>query len=263
MLMAEQAPYVLIVQPDDWLINPREIEDNFGTMVCFHPRYALGDRHNYRDKDDFLKEMYLNTVGKEEQGLEYYERMVNLSGGRKGADAHSNSRAVDTSLLREISKKYIMMPLYFLDHGGFAIGTVRFHNPRDSGQVGWIYVSREDVLKEFSMDKMTEALWKRAEEMLRDEVLEYDAYLRGECYGYELYQNGELTDSCWGFTGDLKDACRGMAGYLPEECRGMVEKLEEQEQPATVIRTLLRHARIQIEQAAKAREPGRQLSEVR
>ena len=42
MLMAEQEPYALMVQPDDMLISPREVGDNFGTMVCFHSRYALG-----------------------------------------------------------------------------------------------------------------------------------------------------------------------------------------------------------------------------
>lgn len=51
MLMAEQEPYALMVQPDDMLISPREVNDNFGTMVCFYPRYALGDHHNYVDKD--------------------------------------------------------------------------------------------------------------------------------------------------------------------------------------------------------------------
>ena len=40
MLMAEQEPYALMVQPDDMLISPREVNDNFGTMVCFYPRYA-------------------------------------------------------------------------------------------------------------------------------------------------------------------------------------------------------------------------------
>ena len=35
MLMAEQEPYALMVQPDDMLISPREVNDNFGTMVCF------------------------------------------------------------------------------------------------------------------------------------------------------------------------------------------------------------------------------------
>ena len=63
MLMAVNEPYALMVQPDDILISPREVDEHFGTMVCFHPRYALGDHHNYMDKDDFLREMYLDTVG--------------------------------------------------------------------------------------------------------------------------------------------------------------------------------------------------------
>ena len=75
MLMAEQKPYALMVQPDDILISPREVNDNFGTMVCFHRRYQLGDSHNYIDKDDFLREMYLNTVGNDERGMQRYERI--------------------------------------------------------------------------------------------------------------------------------------------------------------------------------------------
>lgn len=43
MLMAVQDSYVLMVQPDDILISPREVDEHFGTMVCFHSRYALGD----------------------------------------------------------------------------------------------------------------------------------------------------------------------------------------------------------------------------
>ena len=30
--------------------NPRE-NDNLGTMVCFHGRYNLGDKHNYNSND--------------------------------------------------------------------------------------------------------------------------------------------------------------------------------------------------------------------
>lgn len=72
MLMAVEGPYALMVQPDDILISPREVDEHFGTMVCFHSRYALGDSHNYMDKDDFLREMYLDTVGHDEAGLKRY-----------------------------------------------------------------------------------------------------------------------------------------------------------------------------------------------
>lgn len=47
---------------------------------------------------------------------------------------------------------------------------------------------------------------------------------------------------------------RHMAEYLPDECKGMVDHLEEQERPATIIKTLLKHAKIQVDQAAKAFE---------
>ena len=95
MLMAVQGPYALMVQPDDILISPREVDENFGTMVCFHPRYALGDSHNYMDKDDFLREMYLNTVGNDARGMERYENMVNMVWSRKMTGPNPDERAVD------------------------------------------------------------------------------------------------------------------------------------------------------------------------
>ena len=254
MLMAVQDSYVLMVQPDDILISPREVDVHFGTMVCFPSRYALGDSHNYMDKDDFLREMYLNTVGHDEPGMDRYERMVNIVSSRFRHGPKTEERAVDDAMLNVISEKYIMMPLYLMDHSGLAMQTESFHDPWDSGQVGWIYVSKEDALKEFDADKMTGAIRQKADALMRSEVAAYDSYLRGECYGFELYKNGELSDSCWGFMGNFSDVLKDMAEYLPDECKGMVDHLEEQERPATIIKTLLKHAKIQVEQAAKAFE---------
>lgn len=254
MLMAVQDSYVLMVQPDDILISPREVDEHFGTMVCFHSRYALGDSHNYMDKDDFLREMYLNTVGHDEPGMDRYERMVNIVSSRFRHGPKTEERAVDDTMLNVISEKYIMMPLYLMDHSGLAMQTESFHDPWDSGQVGWIYVSKEDALKEFDTEKMTGAVRKKAEDLMKSEVAVYDSYLRGECYGFELYKNGELSDSCWGFIGSLEDACKAMADYLPDGCEDMVNHLEEHNQPATIIKTLLKHAKIQVDQAVKAFE---------
>ena len=254
MLMAVDGPYALMVQPDDILISPREVDEHFGTMACFHSRYALGDSHNYMDKDDFLREMYLDTVGHDEAGLKRYEHMVNIVSSRFRHGPKTEERAVDDAMLKVISEKYITLPLYLMDHSGLAMQTASFNDPWDSGQVGWIYVSKEDALKEFGGEKMTGAIRKKAEDLMRSEVAAYDSYLRGECYGFELYKNGELSDSCWGFMGGLEDACKDMAAYLPKGCRDMVAHLEEQDHPATIIKTLLKHAKIQAEQAAKAFE---------
>ena len=155
MLMAVEGPYALMVQPDDILISPREVDEHFGTMVCFHSRYALGDSHNYMDKDDFLREMYLDTVGHDEAGLKRYEHMVNIVSSRFRHGPKTEEQAVDDAMLKVISDKYITLPLYLMDHSGLAMQTTSFNDPWDSGQVGWIYVSKEDALKEFGGEKMT------------------------------------------------------------------------------------------------------------
>lgn len=143
MLMAVQGPYALMVQPDDILISPREVDENFGTMVCFHPRYALGDSHNYMDKDDFLREMYLNTVGNDERGMKRYENMVNMVWSRKMTGPNPDERAVDNTLLNVISKKYIMLPLYLLDHSGLAIKQPVFTTPGTVGRLdGFMFPKR-------------------------------------------------------------------------------------------------------------------------
>ena len=169
MLMAVNEPYALMVQPDDILISPREVDEHFGTMVCFHPRYALGDHHNYMDKDDFLREMYLDTVGHDEAGMKRYERMVNIVSSRFRHGPKTEERAIDEAMQKVISEKYLMLPLYLYDHSGLAMSTESFsgrapHAEWDSGQVGWIYVSKEDALREFDADKMTGAIRQKAED---------------------------------------------------------------------------------------------------
>ena len=184
MLMAVNEPYALMVQPDDILISPREVDEHFGTMVCFHPRYALGDHHNYMDKDDFLREMYLDTVGHDEAGMKRYERMVNIVSSRFRHGPKTEERAIDEAMQKVISEKYLMLPLYLYDHSGLAMSTESFsgrapHAEWDSGQVGWIYVSKEDALKEFDADKMTGAIRQKADALMRSEVAAYDSYLHG------------------------------------------------------------------------------------
>ena len=51
---ASRAPYSLLVCDDDQPYNPREEGENFGTMICWHRRYGLGDEHKYDDPSDFL-----------------------------------------------------------------------------------------------------------------------------------------------------------------------------------------------------------------
>ena len=44
----EYKGHTINIFPDEDAPNPREKFDNFGTMVCFHHRYDLGDQHEFR-----------------------------------------------------------------------------------------------------------------------------------------------------------------------------------------------------------------------
>lgn len=128
MQLAIQEPYMLTIQPDDFFISPRRLDENFGTMICFHRRYDLGDEHNYGDNEDFLKDLYLKTVGNDEKGEEKYDRLLDRLS--KQPDTPFGSReyacAVNQALMAEIEKEHIVLPLYLYDHSVLAMSTDSF-----------------------------------------------------------------------------------------------------------------------------------------
>lgn len=124
----------------------------------------------------------------------------------------------------------VMLPLWLLDHCGITIRTNSIDDPWDSGQVGYVYMTREVMQKEFP-DATTDAERReRAYELMQAEVRVYDDYLRGDCWGFVLVEvstcdqghtHESHLDSCWGFFGqDAKDA---IADALPEQARAMLD----------------------------------------
>jgi len=104
------------------------------------------------------------------------------------------------------ASKAVILPLYLYDHGGLTISTGAFSCPWDSGQVGYVYVSHEDIAKEYG--KCNAFTIEKARKLLIAEVETYDAYLRGDIYGYVVKVKcekcggfEETEDSCWGYYG--------------------------------------------------------------
>lgn len=162
---------VLRILYDENCPNPREW-DNLGTMVCFHGRYNLGDKHHYTSPQEFVDEV------------------------------------------RE--DKAIILPLYLYDHSGLAMNTTGFSCPWDSGQVGWIFVTKERVREEYGVKRITRKVRDRVIAALKAEVEEYNQWLQGDVYGFVLEdEEGNMVDSCWGFFGTNWEE-NGMASCLPE-----------------------------------------------
>jgi len=137
--------------------------------------------------------------------------------------------AGDLAKLLEQLENVVLLPLYLYDHTIQSMSTSSFlgraqHAEWDSGQVGYIYASRDAIEKAYGA--ITKESVVQAEKVLAGEVDSFDCYLRGECYGFRLFEMGEEIDSCWGFLGELDDIREDLRGYLSVECRELVDALE-------------------------------------
>jgi hypothetical protein len=157
--------------------NPRKEWDNLGTMVCFHKRYSLGDTH------DFKSEQF---------------------GG--WAD-------MKKKLISKLDVA-VILPLYMYDHSGLTIKTTPFDCPWDSGQIGYIYVTKEEARKQYEVKRLTKQKLALIEKVLLAEVETYDQYLTGDVYGYRLFDsNGTEIADVWGFYGSDPNT-NGIMGNL-------------------------------------------------
>jgi hypothetical protein len=100
----------------------------------------------------------------------------------------------------------IVLPVYMYDHSGTTINTTGFSCPWDSGQIGIIYISRRDAVKEWGKKLCTQTVAERARKCLKGEIETLDQYITGSVYGYCAYNpDGQQTDSCWGFYGSIEE----------------------------------------------------------
>ena len=173
---------VRIEQDDDAAMNPREW-DNLGTIVAWHRRYILGDEQPRESVEEWKERMTDWEEGDAETAEEKFDRL------------------------------FVWLPVYMYNHSGIAINTSGFSCPWDSGQIGFIYVSRAQLERE----RMTE---EQAREYMNGEIETYDKYLRGDVYYFVEEEYDEETgewvevDSCGGFYGDEWET-NGMTDYCP------------------------------------------------
>lgn len=183
--------------------SPRQW-DPPSTMVTWHKRYNLGDEQPKEGHDEWLEQM-----AKIDTEIENYEFSIE-------------------DCIRMIEEQgTIILPLYLYSHSGITISTSPFSCKWDSGQIGYIYITKESMEKE-GWDP------EHAEKWLQGEVETYDEWLRNEVYGYQLVNNeGEEMDSCWGYYGDpetsglLADAKSAIDHAIRRNIKQHLQKVKE------------------------------------
>ena len=217
----------IIPDPDLEAMNPREDSTPVGKMVCWHPRYNLGDEQPRGDPEEWLNTLLdEETEERIERLSDIIDRYTTLDRDRDwnrvAMEGKEHTVSWAKRKVKEISEKflednYVILPLYLYDHSGLTMNTSGFSCQWDSGQVGYIYVSMDNARKEFSgtgdptarrkKPRGIQRYWDEevrewAEKYLKGEVKEYDQYLRGDVWGFVIEdEDGEEVGSCWGFYG--------------------------------------------------------------
>ena len=198
------------IYPDQDAENPRDNDwgSNFGKMVCWHRRYNLGDEQPKKNHEEYLEGMAVDADPEIEEIKERVDRIWNHFYPGYQKPERLATKIADQYLKNRIEKSleenFVMLPLYLYDHSGLTMSTGSFSCPWDSGKVGFIYVTKQDVIKEcgrWDADAIV-----KAERIMQQEVETYSQHLEGDVWGYEVVQKHEdetedVIDSCWGMYG--------------------------------------------------------------
>lgn len=194
--------YSIEIHYDTDPISPRE-DDNLGVIVGWHRRYNIGDQQPKCSPHEFLEGLARDVDTSIE---EIEDRVDPINAHWYGQD--SRWKDIANAYLKKrydkaLDDNYVILPLHMYDHGNVSLSTRSFSCPWDSGQVGYIFASKEDVITEYG-DWTAETVAK-ATKCLEGEVETYSQYINGEVYGYTI-KNGSDSDaieegSCWGFYG--------------------------------------------------------------
>lgn len=208
--IVEYKGFEIKIEQDSHPLNPRIDWDNGTKMVCFHGKYNLGDKHEYKKENyDSWDELKADIVKKE--------------------------------------KPIVILPLFLYDHSGITMSTSTeypFNCRWDSMMVGFIYVTKSGAnemgwtkkyIGELSKGNDEQYKGKTYEEILTgflvSDVKVYDQYITGEVYRFEIE---DCDDYCGGFFGYdhekyglLDEAKAVIEGTIRHRTKKRIEKVKE------------------------------------
>lgn len=134
------------------------------------------------------------------------------------------------SALKEIVRKGgVVLPVFAYEHGGIALSTTEFSCIWDSGQIGYAYLTTEQISSKLGFKKGAKGRKKAAENVLKAEVQTLSSWANGEVYGFTLEEGDEIIESIGGFyeEKDFDTLLDDMKESVSEEHQGIFEAMKE------------------------------------
>jgi hypothetical protein len=129
---------------------------------------------------------------------------------------------------KQLKDVVICKPLHYYEHSGCGVSTSMgypFNCRWDSGTIGFVVITKEDIRKNWGIKRVTQKYIDHADEILEGEIETLNQYLSGDVYSFTIEDlDGNHIDSCSGFYGgDHKT--NGITDHIADEelCRLLEE----------------------------------------
>jgi hypothetical protein len=180
-------------------MSPRELDD-FTTLFSAHSRYAI-DQYEGKKQDE------VRLALADSELVEY--------------DDHDDYQVSDLYEIAQEARDTIaaVLPVYMYEHSGVTLNTSGFSCPWDSGQIGFICITKERAKELLGVSNLTEEHTQKLYETLEQEVAMLSKYLEGDIYTIEVNnERYEITEYCTSLMGydDVLHAVREVMEWYPK-----------------------------------------------
>lgn len=137
--------------------------------------------------------------------------------GKKSDHEQFKKQENFAEFVKEQHGKIVLLNLYMYDHSGISLSTSRtypFNDRWDACQVGYAYVTYEEIRNEYNVKHVTKKLIEKTINLINAEIETYNQYLNGSVYAFTVYNvekcnkghtHQEIADSLSDIYGDLND----------------------------------------------------------
>lgn len=96
------------------------------------------------------------------------------------------------ALVEHMEKKTVFQPVYKYEHGGVVYATTPFSCPWDSGQVGYIYLKKDQIREFYNWKNLTQKRIKAIENRLKAEIETFSQWANGEVLARHVVSTEEF-----------------------------------------------------------------------
>lgn len=195
--------YKLTIEQDDHHETLEEIRENqIGTLVTTDNRYFAGEEV----VDHFFGEYLIEVAREHDDSLD--DKLDEYRNGCGEIFYEGHREDLDEIVYDSLEKhKVLVVPVYAYIHSGIALSTGSFSCPWDSGQIGIVVVTQDD-LKKLGLEDKTE---KEIEGYVKNDIEYINNVLNGNMWYFNV-EKIEQCNSCGNEQGEIEDSCGGFVG---------------------------------------------------